>query len=135
MDGLSDLGVLPVEIGLLFGKQAKVVLICGLVVLPCATLEVALPVVGGLAVTLSIVTRGTPDVPVTERVVLGLSGFLEPFVLVRGVVHNEVENELHAAFVELVTEDVDVRDVSVGRVDDFVVADIVALRVLMDKYT
>lgn len=108
MDSLSDLGVLPVEIGLLLGKQAKVVLVCGLVVLPCAALEVTLPVVGWLTVTLSIVARRTPDVPVAERVVLGLSGFLEPFVLVGGVVHDEIEDELHAALVELVTEDVDV---------------------------
>jgi hypothetical protein len=48
-------------------------------------------------------------------------------VLVAGVVHDEVEDELHAALVQLVTQDVDVGNVAIWRVNDFVVTDIITL--------
>ena len=72
------------------------------------TLEVASPVVWRLTVPLGIVLRGLPDVPVPERVVLGFSGFLEPMMLVTGVVNDKVEHQLHAALMQLVLEHIDV---------------------------
>jgi hypothetical protein len=50
----------------------------------------ASPVVWRLAVSLSIVPGRLPDIPIPERVVLGLSGLLEPMMLVTGVVHDQI---------------------------------------------
>lgn len=85
------------------------------------------PVVGWLAVPLGIKGGLAPDVPVTVRVVPGAAGLLKPFVLITGVVDNEVENELHSALVELIHEEVDFLDAAIARVYDAVVADIIAL--------
>lgn len=91
------------------------------------TLKVAVPVVWWLSVAVGVVARRAPDVPVTVRVVLGLAGLFEPFVLVTGVIHDQVQDKLHSALVEHVLEGIDVGDISIWRVDCAVVADIVAL--------
>lgn len=85
------------------------------------------PVVGGLAVTLSVISGRAPDIPVSEGVVLRLSRLLEPFVLIAGVVDNQIENQLHASLMQPVPEDVHIRNVAILRINGFVVANIVAL--------
>lgn len=127
VSSLAHSRIFPVEVGLLSSKEAEIVLIGSLVIFPCTPLEVALPVVGRLAVSLGVIARSTPDVPIAVRVIFGLARFFEPFVLVAGVVHDEVEDELHAALVQLVTQDVDVGNVAIWRVNDFVVTDIITL--------
>lgn len=87
----------------------------------------AVPVVRWLSITLDIVARRTPDVPVTIRVVLGLAGLFEPFVLITGVVHDQIQDELHSTFVELILEGIDVGNIAIRRVNCAVVTNIVTL--------
>lgn len=91
------------------------------------TLEMACPVVWRLAVPLSIVLGRLPDIPVSEGVVLGLSGLLEPFVLVARMVDNEVEHHLHPTLMELICECIHIRDMTISRVNFIIVADVVSL--------
>ena len=80
-----DLGVVPVEVGLLGHEAVQVVLLRGLVERPrgAAGLEHRLPVVGLVA----------PDVPVALGV-LPVSGTQEPRVLVGAVVRDPVQDQL-----------------------------------------
>lgn len=86
-----------------------------------------LPIIRRASIALLIVPGWLPDVPISVWVILGLSRLLEPLVFVAGVVHDEIEDELHASLVEGVAEDIYVGDVAIGRVDYFIVADIIAL--------
>ncbi|KAF3803660.1 Alpha-glucosidase, partial [Colletotrichum gloeosporioides] len=108
----------------------QVVLSRGLVPLPRTALEVRLPVVGRLAVAVGVVLCRAPDVPVAVRVRLGGAGLLEPFVLVTGVVDDEVEDKLHAAGVQGILELVDVGNGAVGGVDFAIVANVIALPIV-----
>ena len=88
-DLVTDLRVLPIEVGLLFGEEVQVVLTCLFIELPRRAGEAGFPVVGGLAVL-----RILPDVEIAERAVLGAAALNEPGVLVGGVVHDKVHNDL-----------------------------------------
>ena len=83
--------VIHVQIRLLHGEQVEIILLPQLVPLPCFALEHAVPIVGQIAVGLLL----APDV------VIGVggdaaAGLLEPLVLVTGVVHHQIHNDLHA---------------------------------------
>ena len=83
--------VIHVQIRLLHGEQVQIVLLPQLVPLPRLPLEHAVPVVGQVAAGLLL----PPDV------VVGIgrdaaAGLLEPLVLVAGVVHHQIHNDLHA---------------------------------------
>src|ERR687897_3934745 len=79
---LPDLGIAPVEVGMLPEVGVIVVLLRLLIPLPGSTAEGALPVVGGS----SIVSRVLPDVPVASGVLARGARLDEPGVLVRSVV-------------------------------------------------
>jgi hypothetical protein len=100
MHGLAHGSMLPVEIGLLFGEKMEIILVSGGVVFPCTacvasrvsvektrkplrirTSEIGEPVVGWLSLSILIVSRLSPDIPVSVRAVFGRLGLLEPFVL------------------------------------------------------
>ena len=67
-----------------------------------------------------------PDVPVGARVVLARARLLEPRVVGRRVVHDEVGDDAHAALVRLLDERLEVVDVPVVGVDAEEVGDVVA---------
>ena len=92
-DLLAYLRVIPVQVRLFFGKQVQVVHGGCFIVFPCGTAEAGAPVVGwGLGVL-----PFPPDVVVAVRVVRGFAAFHEPFVLVGGVVHHQVHDDLDAS--------------------------------------
>ena len=117
VDGLADLGVLPVEVGLLAREQVQVVLAGRRVELPRRPAEERAPVGR---------RRRPPPVPVALRVVLRRARLDEPRVLVGGVVDHEVHDQLHAARVHAREQLVEVRERPEHRVDVLVVADVVA---------
>lgn len=63
-----------------------------------------------MPVPLLVVPRGFPDVPVPIFVVLGASRFLEPLVLVAGMVDDQVHDQFHAPLVAALYEAFDVLD-------------------------
>lgn len=72
------------------------------------TLEMSVPVIGRVSVSFGVVLCRLPDIPITIRVVLGLSRLPEPLMLITGMIHDQIENELHASFMELVLEDINI---------------------------
>lgn len=114
INSLSSLLVLPVEVRLLLGEQVQVVLASVLIVLPRRPREVAPPVGRRQAGTVLCIPGRLPDIPspsgqpsigteanpnhspVTLCVVLGRPRFFEPGVLVRCMIDNEIQNQLHA---------------------------------------
>ena len=132
VDGLADLGVLPVEVRLLAGEEMQVVVAARLVVGPRGPGEEALPVgrFGSRRSARHPLARGTPPVPVALRVVGRRARLHEPRVLVAGVVDDEVHHQAHPALVQGRHEVVDVGQRAEGRVDVLVVADVVAVVVL-----
>ena len=87
---LPHLGVVHVQVWLLHGEQVQVVFPPDLVKRPGFALKEGVPVVGELPAGLS----GTPDVVVGVRVDAP-AAFLEPFMLVAGVVHHKIHDDLH----------------------------------------
>ena len=105
LHGLHDLGVAPVEIGLLGQEQVQIPLARGVVPRPrrFAGAEGRLPVVGrpvGRAVD--------PHVPVALGVVARGAGLDEPRVLVGGVVRHPVDDHPQPPGVGLLDEAVEV---------------------------
>ena len=115
-------GVAPVEVGLLLQEGVVVVLAGALVERPGAAAEVAQPVVGRAAAG----RRIAPEVPVAPRVVARGAAFAEPGMLRRGVVGHEVEDQLHAARVQVGEQRVEVGERAELRRDAAVVGDVVA---------
>ena len=87
---LPHLRVIHVQVGLLHGEQVQVVFAANLVECPGFSLKEGVPVVGELPAGFS----GTPDVVVGVRVDAS-AAFLEPFMLVAGVVHHKIHDDLH----------------------------------------
>ena len=123
----AHLWVVHVEVGLALGEDVQVPLVEGGLVLPCATLEEAVPVVGRRGHAVAVAAAVAPDVVVVVGVVPAGAALLEPRVLDRGVVDHEVHDHLEAApvrAVEYLPEDV---EVAVLGVDALVVGDVVAI--------
>ena len=129
VDGLADLGVLPVEVGLLAREEVQVVLAGHLVVLPRRAGEERSPVVrlGSRLPRYAALTSGPPPVPVALGIVRGRPRLDEPRVLVGGVVDHEVHQQLHAAPMDVGQQLVEVLESAEQRVDVLVVADVVAV--------
>ncbi len=126
---LPDLGVLPVEVGLLAVEQVQVVLAAGLVERPCRAGEERLPV-GRLRARVAgghPAARWPPPVPVALRGRARRPALVEPRVLVAGVVDHQVHEQLHPARVQLGDQLVELRQRPEQRVDVLVVADVVAV--------
>ena len=119
---LAHRGVLHIQIRLLLGKQMQVILPAHLVVFPCLALEKTVPVVG----MFSVFPGGTPDVVVRIRL-LPPPGGLEPRVLVGGVVHHEIHNDLHAPAMRLVQQCFELLQGAVFRVYIAIIRHVVAV--------
>ena len=87
---LPHLRVIHVQVRLLHGEQVQVVFAANLVERPGFSLKEGVPIVGELPAGLP----GTPEVVVGVGVD-ALTAFLEPFMLVAGVVHHKIHDDLH----------------------------------------
>ena len=85
-----DFGVVHIQIRLLHGEQMEIVFLPHLIPGPGLTLEITVPVIGQFPVGLG----GTPDVVVGVRFD-SPAAFLEPFVLVTGVIYHQIHDDLH----------------------------------------
>ena len=126
---LANLGVLPVQVGLLTRENVQIVLAGLLIPGPGGAREVRLPV-GGLGTRRP--GRGAragvpPPVPVPLGIVPAGPGLFEPRVLVGGVVHDQVDDQPHAARMELGDQLVQVGQRAEQRIDVLVVADVIAV--------
>ena len=90
VDCLTLFLVLSVRVGLGLGKKKQLVLVGGFVALPHGTRKVRAPILGRVSVSVLVDVRGLPDVPVSVRVSFGRSRLLEPLVLRRCVVDDQV---------------------------------------------
>ena len=126
VDGLTDLGALPIEVGLIGAEGVQVVLLARLAPLPGRAAEAAAPVGGHAAVGLGV----GPDVPVGFGVVAAGAGLDEPGVLVGRVIEDQVHHDLDPARVGLGEQLVEVAHRAVARVDLVVVLDVVAVVLL-----
>ncbi len=120
--GGADLGITPVEVGLLLQEGVVVELARGLVPFPGRAAEIAEPVVGRRAVGLAV----PPDVPVPLRAGARGAALQEPGVLVGGVVRHEVQYQLQSAPVRLCEQGVEILEGAEQRIDRPVVGDVVA---------
>ena len=131
VDLFADLRVLPVQVGLLDGEVVQVELAGRLVPLPHGGAEAGNPVVRRDRVAVLVeALRVAPDVVVAVGVVLGGACLLEPFVLIGGVVDDEVHHELDAVLVRGFEQLVEVfHGAELGH-DGTVVGDVVAVVVV-----
>jgi hypothetical protein len=89
----------------------------------------ALPIVRGLSVALSIKPGRLPDVPVTVFVLDRTPRLFEPFMLVTSMIHDEIHDELHASFVEPVPQHNYVLNGTIPWINHTVITDVVSLGV------
>lgn len=104
----------------------QVVFLRMLIPFPNGLVEARSPIVGRLPVALIVVLGGPPDVPVSFWIVLRGARLLEPLVLVASVVDDEITPDSHPSIVTALDQGVHVFHSSVGRMNGFVVADVVA---------
>lgn len=115
VDSLAGGSVVPVEIWLLLCVEMKVIFPSGFIPGPyamtrqsciddqedesrtCATGEIPTIITRRHPVALSIVAWRAPEIPVPLRIVLAAPTLLEPGMFVAGMVHNQIEDQLHAA--------------------------------------
>lgn len=124
-DGVTADAVLPIEVGLLWGEEVKVTLLCLLIPFPGTSTKVSSLTVGGLPVPIRIIFGWTPDVPVTLRVRLGRPGLFEPGMFKRSVADNKIEDCPHPTVMASFDELFSVSKSPVFVVDILIVRDII----------
>ena len=123
-DFFEDGGVVEVEVGLVVEEAVPVERLRGVIPGPVGFFGVGKDD-GGVFVDL---VGGGPDVEVAfGRAGESVAGFLEPGVLVGGVVDAELDEDLHVALVGGCEEALEVFDGAVAGVDGSVVGDVVAV--------
>ena len=120
---LAHLRVLPVQIRLLFGKGVQIILSCHLVQCPGRAAEDAAPVGRCCAIRFRI----APDIPVAFCIRTVFSGFLEPGMLIGGMIEYEIHHNADIPLLRLSNEPVHVLHCPVGRVDTAVICNIVPI--------
>src|SRR5260370_13121544 len=90
--------------------------------LPGGAAESGGPIVGWLVRSFAV----APDEPIAMRGGAGRFGIEEPFVLVGGVVDDEIENDFYVALFAFGDETIEIRERAVHGIDIFVVGDVVA---------
>ncbi|MPM53797.1 hypothetical protein SDC9_100566 [bioreactor metagenome] len=120
IDFRTDGGVFPVEVRLLLGKQMQVPLIGQIIIFPRGRGKERSPVVGFLAV-FSV----PPDVIVAIGIVLALSGFDKPGVLVGTMVDHEIHNQPHPARMQPIQQRVKLRHRAKLLHDGFIITDVI----------
>ena len=121
LDLLAHKRIVHVQIGLFDGEYMQIVFLAQFIPLPCLTLEIAVPVVGQLAVFLG----RPPDVVIRVRLDAP-ARFLEPLVFVACVVDDEIHDELHAACMQTVQHLAEGFHAAVHGINVHIVRDVVA---------
>ena len=89
----SQKRVFPVKIGLFFGKHVQVVFISTRYRFPAASAKVRTQVTWGITVS------ALAEIEIISIFSVGIGqGFLEPFVLVRTVIDDQIHNNIHIPF-------------------------------------
>ena len=130
IDSVAGGWIFPVQVGLGGEEEVEVVFPAAVVPFPRRAAKVSAPIVRRLAGPVGVVSGRPPDIPVPLGTVFRAPGLAEPGVLVGGMVDHEVEDDPHAAGVTGLDESFGIGDGAVGRVDVFVVGDVVAHIVL-----
>lgn len=73
-----------------------------------------------------IISRWAPEVPISFGIIFAAATLLEPFVLIAGMVDNEVKNKLHSPFMACLYQLFDILNCSVRRENILIVRDVVA---------
>ena len=125
VDGGAHLVVFPVEIGLTAAEQVHEILAGHVIPLPGRAAENRFPVI-----RLRPVLAVTPDIPVAFGVIFRGARFEKPRVLVRGMIHDQVENQPHAALMHALQQPVEIGHGAELRHDPLIVADVVPVIVV-----
>ena len=88
------------------------------------------PVVRRLAVALCIIRGRLPDIPVPILVILRAARLFEPFMLIAGVIDNQIHEEFHTPLVAASNQLLDIFNCAILIGDAVVVGNIVALSLI-----
>ncbi|MNZ99622.1 hypothetical protein D3C78_1189560 [compost metagenome] len=113
--------IMQVEIGLRGQEVVHVILHAGGVPLPAGAAEDRQPVVGRRAIRLAV----RPDIPVRFRIVAAGAAFHEPWMLVRGMRHDEIDHHADAETVGFRDQPVEIGQCAEHRIDIDIVRDVV----------
>ena len=95
-DFLPDLGIIPIQIGLLFAEQVQVPFSRRFVVFPRFSRKTRSPIIRR---TFAVFASALPpNIIIAIRIVDGGTALFEPFVLVRGMVYDQIHHQADAAF-------------------------------------
>ena len=121
LDLFPDQRVIHIQVRLLHGKQVHIVFLAHLVIGPGLALKVGIPVIGELAVF----PGGPPDIVI--RIGLNAAAaLLEPLVLIAGVIHHQVHDDLHSPAVGSLQNCLEGLHAAELRIDIHIVGDIIA---------
>src|SRR5262245_8513709 len=117
----SYIGIAPVQIRLLWQEAMQVVLAGSRLARPGRSAELRQPIVGRRSVGLAV----APDVPVAHRIGARRAAFEKPRMMFRGVIGNEIENDIAFSCVGRMKKPVEIIHRSEQMIDVAVVADVV----------
>ncbi len=121
-DRPAHLRVAPVQVRLLAQERMVIILATLVIELPGTAAELGDPVGRRPAVRTAI----TPDVPIAFRIIRRTAALNEPGMLVRGVIGNQVENELQVVGVRGRHQRIEIRERAEQRIDPDIVGNVVA---------
>jgi hypothetical protein len=84
------------------------------------------PVIWWMPISLLVVLWRLPYIPVTELIVFGAPGVLEPFVLIASVIDNQVHQKLHITFMAALYQSLHVLDCAILVCTRLVIRDVIA---------
>ena len=123
---LAHARIVHIEIRLFSGEEMQIVFVQPLIIFPCAALKMTGPVVGREPAS-GHGASWPPVVIVVIGIVPALPTLPKPGMFVRAVVHHEVEEHPHAAFVRLLQQFPEHLEVAEVRMDVPVIGDVVAV--------
>src|SRR2546427_3506618 len=112
----------PIQVRLLRIEEVVIPLPSFAVEFPCRTAESRKPIVGWAFRSLTI----APHIPVAIVRGAGRFRIKKPFVLVRGVVHHEIQDDANVPGFALTRHAIEIREGAVHRIDVLIVGNIVA---------
>lgn len=93
----------------------EIVLLSCFIPFSSTTLESSGPIIWGLAVSLVVVSCGTPNVPVSIFVIFGGTRLTKPLVLVTGVIDLEIHDKFHSTTIQVLDQPIDILKTAIPR--------------------